>query len=162
MPLTLRVVQTEKKASRPSGRAVLLVSSGVALNSDLRSLHTSTYKRCVTSQLWEEPRCSLQPLSDRTCYQFFPVSRNSFRSIRSLTWVFYFYFYTFTVPLGRVQAVIQVGDRAHDATIGGHLADTCKECTQNHAGRAGGHLVITFAVSWSTMGGITATLDIGF
>ena len=81
-------------------------------------------------------------------YQFLPVSLNLSRLIRLLIAV------VFVVPVGRAQDVSQGGNRAHDATIGGYLSDTGEECTQDHVGRAGGHLVIAFIVSWSTMGGI--------
>ena len=54
--------------------------------------------------------------------------------------------------MGRTQGVVQVGDCAHDATIGGHFPDTGKECAQDHAGRARGYLVIILIVSWSTVG----------
>lgn len=47
MLLFPRTIQIEKKASRLSGKAVPLVSSGVAPSSDSPSLRTSTFKRFV-------------------------------------------------------------------------------------------------------------------
>ena len=63
-------------------------------------------------------------------------------------------FHTFTVPLGGAEGDSQVGDCAHDATIGGLLADTGEKCTQDHVGRARGYFITVFVISWSTMGGI--------
>lgn len=135
---------------------MLLVSSGAAPNSDVPSLRTSTFKRYVkrlamggtgtlittavsivhvpfvTSVLAGKPQpIPIDPFTD--CYRFSC---------------------TFTVPLGRTQGISQAGNRAHDATTGGYLADTGEERTQDHVGRTGGHLVIVLIVSWSTMGGI--------
>ena len=53
--------------------------------------------------------------------------------------------------MGRTEGDGQAGDRAHDATIGGHLADTGEKCAQDHAGRAGGHFITIFIVSWPTV-----------
>lgn len=79
-------------------------------------------------------------------HQYLPVCPNLSRSIRVFS-------HTLAVSLGRAEGVGQVGNRAHDATIGRYLSDTGKERAQDHAGRAWGHLFMTVIVSWSTMSG---------
>lgn len=116
---------------------------------------------------YQDPHCNCR--LDCTCFlsshQYLPVSLNLARSIRSrrgdscccsLTWPLH------PVPVGRTQSICQVGDCAHDATIGGHFPDTGKECAQDHAGRARGHLVVIFIVSWSTVGVIIVMMIDGF
>ena len=146
-------VQTGKKALRLCGKVDLLVLSGVAPNSDLPSSRTSTFKRYVALLAMGSIRTLIAtPVRLHVFsspYQYLPVSITLFRSILPLIWTVSSHV---TVPLGRAEG--QVGNRAHDATIGGHLADTGEKRAQDHVGRARGHFAAIFIVSWSTVGGI--------
>jgi len=135
MLLILRVVQTEKKASRPSGKAVLLVSSGVAPNSDLPSLRTSTFKRCVTFPAMGGTVVlianAVRSRMFSSLHQYLPVSLYLFRSISSLTcFLFILHLHSTPGPSPSRQPSWRPRSRRHDwRTFRGYALGTrSKSC----------------------------------